>query len=91
MKRTTTFQTVSPGAGRWTPEGMDRYNDIVNKVISARKVRKQFEEHLRTYYREQDKKLLVGIKKKKKKRGDADDEGGPKKVVIIDLFSLSDD
>ena len=31
VKRTTTFQTVSPGAGRWTPEGMDRYNSIALK------------------------------------------------------------
>ena len=66
-----------PGAGPWTPEGMDRYNAIVTKVLSVRKVRKQFEEHLRTYYMEHDRKGAVGTNnKRKKKRHDTNDEGG---------------
>ena len=81
------------GAGPWTPEGMDRYNAIVRKILSARKVRKQFEDHLRTYYMEHDRKGTFGTNNKRKnKRHDTDDDGGtPKKVVVIDLFSLSDD
>ena len=82
------------GAGPWTREGMERYNAIVKKVISERKVRAMFEEHLMSYFKEKERRHPLLLKRKyKNKRGDNDDddEGSPKKVTVIDLFTNADD
>lgn len=81
-----------PGAGPWTPEGMIRYNSIVDKVVTARKARARFEDHLRNHFRELDARIQDSKKysKRKIKRGDSDDDGSPKKVVVIDLFTADD-
>ena len=81
-----------PGAGPWTPEGMIRYNSIVDKVVTARKARARFEDHLRNHFRELDARIQDSKKysKRKIKRGDSDDDGSPKKVVVIDLFTVDD-
>ena len=72
---------------------MDRFNAIVDRVRTERKVRGRFEELLRTHYREQDQKLNSSIKnnKRKTRRGDSDDDASPKKVVIVDLFTCDSD
>ena len=77
------------GAGPWTPEGMDRYNDIVMKVVAARKVRHRFEELLMSHFREEARKKPSGKKRGKRKStgADSDDDASPKKVVVIDLFT----
>ena len=78
------------GAGPWLPEGMIRYNEIVECIIKERKVRSKFEEHLKSYFSEQNEKD-PSRKKKKRKRGKDDDKDGTMKVVVIDLFSSTSD
>ena len=79
------------GAGPWTREGMKRYNIIVQKVIAARKVRQDFEEHLMSHFKEKQKKEPLILKKRKHKWSDQDkDDGGPRKVAVIDLFTIAE-
>ncbi len=87
------------GAGPWTQEGLKRFNDIVMRVMSVRKVRSRFEEHLRLHIEEQELKNSGSWQQKKAKRVTSkraaidmeNGRGSPKKVVVIDLFSNEDD
>ena len=72
--------------GHWTQRGMSRYNEIVTRVISERKVRSKFEEHLRLHYKEQVHQSPLTLKRKRKTKG-VDDDSEEMKVVVIDLFS----
>lgn len=78
------------GAGPWTPEGMVRYNDIVQRVIEERKVRSKFEEHLKSYFNEQMSKD-PSRKRKKKSSSLEDDREARKRVAVIDLFTCDSD
>ena len=72
--------------GHWTNRGKIRFNEIVTRVITERKVRNKFEEHLRSHYKEQVNQSPLTLKRKRSSKG-GDNDSEDMKVVVIDLFS----
>jgi len=89
-KRRNNVQTV----GKWTAEGIERYDKILNDVIRRREDREDFEVHLKEEYNkdvsEGHKCRIEVLKRKMEVLGDEVVMKKPKKEMVTDVLKIEE-
>ena len=88
-KRRDNVETV----GKWTAEGIRRYNKILNDVILRREDREEFEDSLMEEYNKDisdEHKDRIGILKRKMEAGEEEVIKKPKRELVMDVLKIEE-
>ena len=78
-------------AGRWTDEGLERYNNLMVKVREARQVRGNFEEELKAMYvLNEPRDMYLSKQKKRNKDDNKDPSAKKKKVTVMNVLNVAE-
>ena len=79
-------------AGRWTDDGLERFNDLLSKVQEVRELRGEYEEELYNMYVEREPSDLFSSKVEKRNRDERDEAENQckKKVVVMNVLNVAE-
>ena len=79
-------------AGRWTDEGLERFNYLLSKVQEVREMRGQYEEELNDMYvvREPSDMYSSKVEKRNRDKRDKAENECKKKVVVMNALNVAE-
>ena len=79
-------------AGRWTDDGLARFNDLLSKVQEVRELRREYEEELYNMYVESEPSDSFSSKVEKRNREERDEAENQrkKKVVVMNVLNVAE-
>ena len=79
-------------AGRWTDDGLERFNDLLSKVQEVRELRGEYEEELNNMYvvREPSDMYSSKVEKRNRDERDKDKNQRKKKVVVMNVLNVAE-
>ena len=79
-------------AGRWTDDGLERFNDLLLKVQEVRELRGEYEEELNDMYVVREPSDMYSSKVEKRNRDERDEAENQrkKKVVVMNVLNVAE-